>query len=111
MGVGLVVREGAATIDVERGSDIAIIRATGELDLSARDTLVDAVAEALRDPIPALLVLDMRQVTYMDTTALQYGIVYPYETAQDDDIATVIRASTPVRRTLQMAGLADWLSD
>jgi anti-anti-sigma factor len=52
------------------GRDVMTVTAAGELDIATRGTLARAVGHALRQDI-ALLVLDLREVTFIDATGLR----------------------------------------
>jgi anti-sigma B factor antagonist len=63
----------AFTVDVAETPDGALVRATGDVDLSTVATLVDTARAVLRDP-PATLTIDMAGVNFCDSAGIN-GLV------------------------------------
>lgn len=102
--------DGAAhAIHVERQADKAQVRAVGDIDLSAQTQLAAALRDALREPTPSFLVMDLRDVTYIDSTGVHAAIVVPRRTAETDGVAVSILASAVVRRICRQLGIEDFL--
>ena len=76
-----------------------VLEVAGELDL---DTCTDLFATALCAPEPGRpLVLDMAEVTFMDSTAIGVLVQVTYERS-----VRIINPSEQVRRILELTGLA-----
>lgn len=82
-----------------------IVHLVGELDLHARDRLVEALTRAA--DTSHRLVIDLSRATFMDSTGLK-ALVDVWRRRRDAGLELVLREPAPaVRRTLQMAGVAD----
>ena len=92
------------TIGRERAADRAgtILRPTGELDINARDDLYDAILVTLSagDDV----VLDLADVTFLDSEALGALIDGYNEAGQRDAGFRVINARGLVARVLDVSG-------
>jgi anti-sigma B factor antagonist len=77
----------------------------GDLDLATADTLRAAVADALRGDTCTSVVLDLAEVTFIDSTGLGTLVAIRNE-CLDRDIALSLRRPSPtVRRLLQLSAL------
>jgi anti-sigma B factor antagonist len=82
-----------------------LIAATGELDISAAPRLSTVLAIACARPAASRLVLDLSEVSFIDSTAL--GTILK-AAAQLDEAGTnlaVVAPEGPVRRLLEMTNL------
>ncbi|HWG99864.1 MAG TPA: STAS domain-containing protein [Pilimelia sp.] len=91
----------SATADVR--DDQAVVRVTGEVDLATADTMF---ATATRQQV-ARLTLDLRQVSFFDSAAINALIRIVDRFPQ----GLTVLPSTQVHRVLDLAGLSDqpWL--
>jgi anti-anti-sigma factor len=89
-------------VDVERRNDVAIVRPHGELDMATVETLraaLDAVETAAR------LVLDLRGLSFIDSTGLHL-LVALHERAQRDGFQLALVApAAPANKAIQLCGL------
>jgi anti-anti-sigma factor len=88
----------------------AIVRATGELDIAAVGELRTAVQRAARRA--ASVVVDLREVTFMDTFALR-TLVELHREGEDWSLHAVAGSDRGVQRLLDLAGARDelrWMS-
>jgi anti-anti-sigma factor len=95
---------GKLRVTTDRRDGIAIIVATGEVDLETADTL----ATALRSQIAAGvggIVLDLLEVPFMDSSGLKQLLAASNELR--DRLIVVLGTASPVRRLLELAELAD----
>ena len=110
-GVGLRVtkwRPGDAYwVAVHRDDDATRIEAGGELDLGTREALQQAVIDALSEPSADELVIDLREVTFIDASAVHAAVVDSAVVAQSTGVRCHVLASERVRRILEIAGLDD----
>ena len=89
-------------VAVQRRDAVAIVQPRGELDLVTVDTLraaLDGIKSTER------LVLDLRGLSFMDSTGLQL-LVALYRRAQRDGLQlTLVAPAAPVDRAIQLCGL------
>jgi len=93
-------------VAVHREDDATRIEAGGELDLATRDTLHQAVVNALGDTKMTELIIDLREVTFIDAAAVHAAVVDSTDVARSAGIPCHVLPSTSVRRILEIAGLA-----
>jgi anti-anti-sigma factor len=88
---------------------VTLIKLTGQVDLSSERRLRSDLSAAAGDASRAL-VLDMRGVTFMDSTALA-AVVHADQQFQRQgrSMACVIRDDGPVDRLLRTTGVRDCL--
>lgn len=80
----------------------------GELDVATVPELERAIAEATRQP-GAELVLDLRKLTFMDSTGL-CSLAQANSGAQERDYRlSIVRGSPEINRVLEISGLAPML--
>jgi anti-anti-sigma factor len=93
-------------VEVQRRDAVAIVQPRGELDLLTVETLraaLDGIKSTER------LVLDLRGLSFMDSTGPQL-LVALHQRAQRDGLQlTLIAPAAPVDRAIQLCGLAQEL--
>jgi stage II sporulation protein AA (anti-sigma F factor antagonist) len=82
--------------------EVAVLAVSGDLDLSNADELGVAIA---REPRQSGLVIDLGAVPFMDSSGLRVLMLASAE--RDGHLATVVAPDSPVRRVLDLAGLAE----
>ncbi len=89
------------TADYTLHGDTAVIRIVGEIDIASRDTVTNAARAAVADGASSL-VLDMSEVTFMDSSGI--GAVITTQA-----IASVMlrKPSEVVQRLLAVTGLTN----
>ncbi|HEX8977597.1 MAG TPA: STAS domain-containing protein [Solirubrobacteraceae bacterium] len=93
-------------VDVRRDGSTVVVAPSGELDLATVGQLRDAMGRA--DGC-AVLVLDLRGLTFMDSAGLSL-VVEEHRRAADVGIEfRVVRGSREVQRLFELTGLADRL--
>lgn len=91
-------------IDVVRNGAATRIAPTGELDIATTPTFEQAIAEAAVEP-GAALVLDLRSLTFMDSTGLR-TLAQTNARAEDEGFTLSIwRGSSQIERVLEISGL------
>jgi len=92
-----------ARLDVSRGPDGGLVLAlTGELDLASLPGVAAPLAELLsREPQP--VVLELRDLDFLDSS----GIGMLVRIANHFDQVRTRSATEPVRRVIEVLGLAD----
>ena len=94
---------------VHRTDGYCVVRATGELDIASIGTLRATVAAAHRHA--ARIVVDLRQVSFMDTFALRALVALQDES--DDPPSFHVVPGDAIQRVLDLAGLRErlrWIS-
>jgi len=95
------------SITVESVEDARLIRAAGEVDLSTVHQLRQELDTA-RDGATAA-VLDLSQVTFIDSTGLQLLLEETREAVLTDWTFFILRPSAAVRRVIELSRTADLL--
>lgn len=90
--------------DVDR--DGAVVRVSGEVDYAAKAALQDALDEAAVSCTD--VVVDMRDTTFVDSTAISVLISCRHAADVRNGTLTIL-PSTPVRRVLAILGLGEFL--
>jgi anti-sigma B factor antagonist len=88
---------------IENAGDVALVRVTGEVDLSwsqqVRKTILDALAKS------KAVGVELSQVTYMDSSGIA-ALVEGFQTARAKGLKFgLVSASSPVRSVLALARL------
>ena len=90
---------------------VTSIELSGELGVLARPAIEAAVAEALAEPVARRLVLDVRDVSFIDNGAIYATFVRARECATGAGASFHVLPSAVVRRALEITGLDDVLRD
>jgi anti-sigma B factor antagonist len=93
-------------VDVDRRDDLAIVQPSGELDLATVDTLraaLDSIESAGR------LVLDLRGLSFIDSTGLHLLVALHQRAQRDGFQLTLLAPAAPVNRAIQLCGLDEAL--
>ena len=96
-------------VRVFRGDDETRLVAGGDLDFAAQHEMLEAVNEALNEPAAPKVVVDLREVAYIDSTGLHAGVVTPWRRAHDARIGFRLLAGPTVRHLVELSGLASYL--
>ena len=95
-------------IETERrpgeAGEVALIRVEGEVDLANAEELAGAL-RAGGDGAGAGIVLDLREVPFMDSTGLKVILIASRDLTPS--LAVVCGSGSAVRRLLDLAGVAD----
>lgn len=92
-------------VAVETDRRSAVVRVAGEVDAQSADLLMSRLVEA--SEVAARVVVDLSDVTFMDSTGLQ-ALVGAYCVGGQDPEGFVLRSPSPkVARLLNLAGLDD----
>jgi anti-anti-sigma factor len=95
---------GVSWIEIERHLDTSIIRLYGEFDLSAEKRFREKLDSAL-DVATATLVLDLRGLTFMDSTGLRNLVSLSNRAERDGVDFAVLCDEGNVRHVLRETGL------
>jgi anti-sigma B factor antagonist len=89
-------------VDVQRRDDVAFVRPQGELDLATVESLraaLDGIENAER------LVLDLRGLTFLDSTGLRLLVTLHQRSHRDGFQLTLIAPAGPADRAIELSGL------
>jgi anti-sigma B factor antagonist len=95
---------GVCSIEAERHLDTSIVRLYGEFDLAAEKRFADELG-ALLDGGTATLVLDLRGLTFMDSTGLRMLVSVNNRSGEDGFDFAVLCDDGSVRNVLRETGL------
>lgn len=84
--------------------DVALLELTGELDVSNAARVEDEVAR-LERARPPVLVLDLRGLTFMDSTGLRIVVGAHARSQQEERRLVVVRAPEQVHRIFRLTRL------
>lgn len=100
----------AFEIDLSRSvKGVSCVTARGEIDLAAERAFEEVIRSALQAASADALVLDLRAVTFMDSSGLRCVLVAQRE-AKAAGLGFRLRiADGAVERLLKAAGVWDWL--
>ncbi|GHE50466.1 hypothetical protein GCM10018785_20250 [Streptomyces longispororuber] len=90
------------TVDVVDVLDAVLIRASGDLDLATVDQLADALARTEHRACE----LDLAQVTFADSTALNLLLAHHRRATAKGGVLRLIGVSEPLRVILDLTGTA-----
>ena len=88
-------------LHVERRGSAAILRLSGELDITGADRLETRIKE-LADDSPDIVVIDLRKVSFMDSTGLRSLLRARALGSEEGWSLTLIRGPKPVHRVLEL---------
>jgi anti-anti-sigma factor len=92
------------TIGLE--GDVTVVHLTGELDLAVKGALEAALA-----PLKGEVIIDLSDVTFMDSGAIGVLIAACTRLSADGGGLSVRRPHDVPRRSLEVLGLRDWIVD
>jgi anti-anti-sigma factor len=96
------------SVDVRSQGDTPILAVTGELDLASTPTLEQEL-ERVRTKGPSLIIIDLRELEFMDSTGLSVIIRAHQRAEKGGHRLGIVNGSRQVRRLLSLTGVADRL--
>lgn len=96
-------------IAVERRDDRVIVEFAGELDLAGTPR-AEATLREVEEAAPALLVIDLRPLEYIDSTGLSVIVSADRRAREAGRAFAVVPNDRPVRRMLEMLGVGERLT-
>ncbi|MFC4950119.1 STAS domain-containing protein [Pseudonocardia sp. GCM10023141] len=104
LGVGL-------QLTVSVAHDAAVVAAVGEIDMATVPHLREAVSGVLdNDAVPALLVIDLREVSFLASAGLALLVEIANATEVRDAALRIVAITPPVLRAFEVTGLDDRLA-
>ena len=95
-------------LDVIRDDATVLLAPVGELDLAAREEIEPAIDEIRRSGV-ARLILDLRRVSFMDSTGLRLALELRAAAAEDGFALELIPGPPDVQRIFEVTGTLDVL--
>jgi anti-sigma B factor antagonist len=102
-GTGFVAASGNFDIATHRQGSTLVVVPRGEIDLATVDFVRDAVERDHQDGDD--VVLDFREVSFMDTSGLRYVLELVEWASRDGFRVQLVRGPTAVQRVFEVAGL------
>jgi anti-anti-sigma factor len=97
------------SFDVEIAGDAAVVRASGELDLSTAPALERAIGGPLGDPAIRSITLDLRSLRFIDSTGLRIVLRTDGALRADERRLQLIKGPPSVHRVFELAVLEERL--
>ncbi len=95
--------------DSEKTLGVLRVRVSGELDLSSEPVVVEIVRAKLQDPTLQRVVIDVTDVTFIDSSGLRALLRCRDEAARHDlPFALRLGGNIQVGRLLAVAGVESW---
>ena len=92
-----------------RNGSVAIVRPTGELDLSGATVLEAELDRLAEDPELASVVLDMRELEFMDSSGLRLVVVADMRAREAGRRFALVRGGETVHRVFEITRMSDRL--
>jgi anti-sigma B factor antagonist len=93
-------------LEVVREHDLVRLCPAGELDMATVARVEDELRALVAAGVGAV-VLDLRGLTFMDSTGLSLVLRWTYAAQQDGFDFSLIAGGRPVHRVFELAGMAD----
>jgi anti-anti-sigma factor len=93
-------------VQVRRQGDAALIAVSGELDLASGSAL-ESELDKVTAPETTLLVVDLRELEFMDSTGLSIIVRAHQRLAESGCELSLVRGSAQVQRLLDLTGVAE----
>jgi len=100
----MLIDLGTLSLRSEREGDVHAIRLSGELDLATADE-VQRELERVEATDAQSIVLDLSELTFMDSTGVRLLVTAHARARADSDRLTVLRGGRAVQRILQLSGV------
>jgi anti-anti-sigma factor len=100
----------ALELDTQLDGSVAVVAARGELDLATAPLLADELGRAAELPGAAAVVLDLREIAFMDSSGLR-AVVAADRTLRGSGLRfALVRAGEPVHRVFDITRMTERLS-
>ncbi|KXB35135.1 STAS domain-containing protein [Atopobium deltae] len=90
-------------------ADTTTMVVSGEVDVSCADTLRNALTQTLANPDAKTIVVDLAQVSYIDSTGIGVLVGAAHKAADSQRHLTCVNPQKNVARVLTLLGVADEL--
>jgi anti-anti-sigma factor len=89
--------------------DVAVVTLTGELDVAGSAMLEAELERVAADADPAVLVLDLSQLDFMDSTGLRLVVTADQRARDDGRAFALVRGKEDVHRVFEITRMTDRL--
>ena len=96
-------------IDTRADGPVQVLELTGDLDLAGTGLLAQALAEA-EAARPEVLVIDLRNVEFMDSSGLRSVIVAARRAEEDARRFALVPGKKQVMRVFEITRMEEWLT-
>lgn len=96
-------------VDVRMENGAPLLAVRGELDLASTPSLEQEL-ERVRESAPSLIIIDLRELEFMDSTGLSVLIRAHQQAQQAGGKLGIVNGSRQIRRLLALTGVADRLT-
>jgi anti-anti-sigma factor len=95
--------------ETTRNGSVAIVRPTGELDLSGAAVLEAELDRLAEDPELASVVLDMRDLQFMDSSGLRLVVIADMRAREAGRRFALVRGGETVHRVFEITRMSERL--
>jgi anti-sigma B factor antagonist len=92
-----------------RNGTVAVITATGELDLSGAELLEAELERLAKEPELATVVLDLRGLEFMDSSGLRLVVLADMQAREAGRRFVLVRGTETVHRVFEITRMSDRL--
>jgi anti-anti-sigma factor len=96
-------------VDVHSENGAPLLKISGELDLASSPALEQELERATSSA-PSLVVIDLRELNFMDSTGLSVLIRAHQQAQESGHRLAIVNGSRQIRRLLSLTGVADRLT-
>lgn len=89
--------------------DVAVVALTGELDVAGASLVEDEIDRLLSDHSPSTIVLDLSQLSFMDSTGLRLVVLSDQKLSAQGRRFALIRGSDEVHKVFEITRMAERL--
>lgn len=104
-----VARTHLLRVETAIDGTVISVAVAGELDLSSVDVLEDPIRRALALHRPSQVVIDLRRVTFLDSSGLRLLLVLEAEARTEQWRLSIVRGPAAVQRTMDLTGVGERL--
>ena len=97
--------EAPFAVAVQRRRHVTIVQPRGELDVATAETLRSTLDAAIAQTLGGSLVLDLRGLTFMDSTGLHLLVTLDQRAQRDGFELTLVAPAAPIDRAIRLCGL------
>jgi stage II sporulation protein AA (anti-sigma F factor antagonist) len=94
---------------VDRSQGATRIALAGEVDIAVQETVRDAVSDALSERPAPELVIDLREVTFMDSSGISVAVIETLRAAEAVGVRLHLESGGIVRDKLRRIGVDQFM--
>ncbi len=89
---------------------VAHLFLSGSVDIAAVDDLRIAISQALADPVPTAVLIDLAEASFIDSSVVRVLVAGKHAARQECTVFTVARPHGMVEQVLKVTGVYDTLT-